>query len=326
MLIPSRMLHRSIVLVVGVTLAGCTTGRHPTTATTHAAPAQSGKGAYKVGSPYQIDGTWYYPAEDFDYDETGIASWYGEAFHGKYTANGEIFDLNAVTAAHRTLPMPTIVEVTNLDNGRRIQVRVNDRGPYARGRIIDLSRRSAQLLGFEGQGTAKVRVRILVPETIQAASLAGRNGTDQDKLAATDAPKAAPLTSVAAEALTPLPGTRAAPPPQTAVLPRPAPTPAPPPAVQVASAAPVQSESVSVVPVKPTQIYIQAGAFTKADNAWRLKGRLDALGAVKVTGIRTQGVDLYRVRLGPVANVDEADRLLARVVDSGVAEARIVVD
>ncbi len=322
MLIPSRMLRRTIVLAIAVALAGCTGGRHAVT-TTAQSPSQP-KAGYKVGTPYQIDGTWYYPAEDFNYDETGIASWYGEAFHGKYTANGEVFDLNAVTAAHRTLPMPTIVEVTNLDNGRRIQVRVNDRGPYARGRIIDLSRRSAQLLGFEGQGTAKVRVRILVPESIQAASLAGRNGTDQDKVALADAPKAAPRTSVSAEALTPLPGAKSAPPPPTAALPRPAPTPV----VQVASAAPppVQTEAVAVVPVKPTQIYVQAGAFTKSDNAWRLKGRLDPLGAVKVTGVRSQGVDLYRVRLGPMANVDEADALLARVVDSGVSEARIVVD
>jgi rare lipoprotein A len=322
MLIPSRMLRRSIILAVGVALAGCTAARHSPTTSTAQAPTQSGKGGYKVGNPYQIDGTWYYPAEDFDYDETGIASWYGEAFHGKYTANGEVFDLNAVTAAHRTLPMPTILEVTNLENGRRIQVRVNDRGPYARGRIIDLSRRSAQLLGFEGQGTAKVRVRILVAESIQAASLAGRNGTDQVQVAAADMPKAAPRTSVATEALTPLPGTRNAPPPPTASLPRPAPAAA----VQVASVAPVQTDAVSIVPVKPTQIYIQVGAFTKPDNAWRLKSRLDPLGAVKVTGVRAQGVDLYRVRLGPVANVDEADKLLARVVDSGVAEARIVVD
>src|SRR6266853_3103044 len=145
-----------------------------------------GLGMYKVGNPYQIAGVWYRPAEDFSYDETGIASWYGEDFHGKYTANGEVYDLNALTAAHRTLPMPTIVQVTNLDNGRTIELRVNDRGPFARGRIIDVSRRGAQLLGFEPQGTAKVRVRIMVPETIQAVSLARRNGTDQ-KLAE-DAP------------------------------------------------------------------------------------------------------------------------------------------
>ena len=115
-------------------------------------------GIYKVGKPYQIQGTWYYPHEQPDYDETGIASWYGPNFHGGRTANGEIFDENALTAAHRTLPLPVNVRVTNLDNGKSIILRVNDRGPYAKGRIIDVSKAAAKLLGFSGQGTAKVRV------------------------------------------------------------------------------------------------------------------------------------------------------------------------
>src|SRR6185503_9280015 len=102
-----------------------------------------------------------YPHEQPDYDETGIASWYGPTFYGKSTANGELYDGNALTAAHRTLPMPVNVRVTNLDNGKSIIVRVNDRGPYARGRIIDLSRRAAELLDVVQSGTAKVRVTYL---------------------------------------------------------------------------------------------------------------------------------------------------------------------
>ena len=98
-----------------------------------------GKGVYKVGKPYQIFGKWYYPAEELDYSETGIASWYGPKFHGKLTANGELFDQNLITAAHRTLPMPSAVRITNLENGRALNIRVNDRGPFARGRIIDVS-------------------------------------------------------------------------------------------------------------------------------------------------------------------------------------------
>src|SRR5579862_614679 len=89
----------------------------------------AGKGIYKVGDPYQIKGVWYYPSEDFNYDETGIASWYGPDFHGKYTANGEVYDMTDVTAAHRTLPMPSVVRVTNLENGRSLILRINDRGP-----------------------------------------------------------------------------------------------------------------------------------------------------------------------------------------------------
>src|SRR6185437_1011083 len=200
-----RRLASLHAVLAAALLAGCA-GHPPPRAVdnTGAPPPASnvpGIGTYKVGNPYQIAGVWYRPAEDYSYDETGIASWYGEDFHGKYTANGEIYDLNAMTAAHRTLPMPSIVQVTNLDNGRTVELRVNDRGPFARGRIIDVSRRAAQLLGFENQGTAKVRVRIMVPETIQAVALARRNGSDQ-KLA-DDTPHAAPRDAVVAEALQP---------------------------------------------------------------------------------------------------------------------------
>src|SRR5437870_10990840 len=94
-------------------------------------------GVYKIGQPYQVDSVWYYPREQPDYDETGIASWYGPTFYGRHTANGEMYDGNQLTAAHKTLPMPVNVRVTNLDNGKSLVVRVNDRGPYARGRIID---------------------------------------------------------------------------------------------------------------------------------------------------------------------------------------------
>ena len=116
------------------------------------------KGNYKIGKPYQIKGVWYYPKVNYQHTETGIASWYGPGFHGKKTANGEIYDQNALTAAHRTLPMPSLVQVTNLENGRSLRLTVNDRGPFAHGRVIDVSRRAAQLLGFHRQGTARVRV------------------------------------------------------------------------------------------------------------------------------------------------------------------------
>ena len=308
---------------IGPLVAGCAAPPPPSPAKTAAPDATLGRGQYKVGQPYQIGGVWYYPAEDFSYDESGIASWYGEDFHGKYTANGEVFDLNALSAAHRTLPMPTIVEVTNLENGRSLALRVNDRGPFARGRIIDVSRRAAQLLGFEGQGTAKVRVRILVPESIQAASLARRNGSDEKSIA--DPARAGPRAPVIAEPLPPSPGVRVASTQPQAVPRAPAPLPAPPVPQATAPAAPLP-EKVAVVPVKPTQIYIQAGAFARPDNAIKVKSRIDSLGPVKVTGARVSGVDLYRVRLGPIRSVDEADKLLDRVVGAGITEARIVVD
>lgn len=117
------------------------------------------KAVHKVGKPYKIAGLWYVPKHQPDYDESGVASWYGPRFHGKSTANGEKYNQNRLTAAHPTLPLPSYVEVTNLANGRTLVVRVNDRGPYKRGRILDLSARAAQLLGYQGSGTAQVRVR-----------------------------------------------------------------------------------------------------------------------------------------------------------------------
>jgi rare lipoprotein A len=123
------------------------------------APIPKGGGAYKVGNPYLIDGVRYTPTEEPGYDRVGIGSFYSEDFHGRRTANGEIFDMWALTAAHPTLPMPSYAYVTNIANGRTVLVRINDHGPYARGRVIDLSRAAARLLGYEMQGTAQVRVR-----------------------------------------------------------------------------------------------------------------------------------------------------------------------
>ncbi len=122
-------------------------------------------GTYKVGNPYKIMGKWYYPKEDYSYSEVGTASWYGKDFHAKRTANGERYDMNSLTAAHRTLPLPSIVKVTNLENGRSLVLRVNDRGPYAKSRIIDVSKRASQLLGFYTQGTTKVRVEVMEKES-----------------------------------------------------------------------------------------------------------------------------------------------------------------
>ncbi|MCS6987693.1 MAG: septal ring lytic transglycosylase RlpA family protein [Sphingomonadaceae bacterium] len=125
----------------------------------------------KLGRPYTVLGQTYVPVDDRSYDETGLASWYGPGFAGVPTANGEPYDPEALTAAHRTLPLPSWVEVTNLDNGRQLVVRINDRGPFVKDRIIDLSRRSAELLGMERAGLARVRVRRVFPEGGWARSI-----------------------------------------------------------------------------------------------------------------------------------------------------------
>jgi rare lipoprotein A len=140
-------------------------------------PVPKGGGTYRIGAAYTIGGQTYVPAEDRNYRAEGLASWYGEDFHGRQTANGEIFDMNSVSAAHATLPMPTHVRVTNLDNNKSVIVRVNDRGPYHADRIIDVSVKTAQLLGFYSSGVARVRV-----EYVGTAPL---EGSDDNMLVAT---------------------------------------------------------------------------------------------------------------------------------------------
>lgn len=122
-------------------------------------------GHFKIGNPYQVFGVSYIPQNYDDYEETGTASWYGDEFHGKPTANGETYDMESMTAAHRTLPLPSLVRVTNLQNNKSVVVRVNDRGPFAKNRIIDVSERVAEALDFKDQGTADVRVELLRNET-----------------------------------------------------------------------------------------------------------------------------------------------------------------
>jgi rare lipoprotein A len=140
-------------------------------------PVPKGGGAYRVGKPYTVGGRVYTPEEDVNYSAVGLASWYGDDFHGRYTANGEVFDMNSISAAHPTMPLPSYARVTNLANHRSIVVRVNDRGPYVGNRVIDLSVKTAKLLGFYGEGVAKVKV-----EYVGRAPLAG---SDDRKLMAT---------------------------------------------------------------------------------------------------------------------------------------------
>ncbi len=368
--------------LAGAALAGCAETTFAVSAAKEAtaSPARQ-QGIYKVGEPYQINGVWYYPSEDYHYDETGIASYYGGEvqgvnFHGKLTANGEIYDMNALTAAHRTLPMPSLVRVTNLENGRAIVLRVNDRGPYARGRIIDVSRRAAQLLGFSGTGTARVRVQILADDSqqLKMAMLRGAAPPGTEFIAA------APRGAVESNTLPPPPGARSAGAVAAAALPPPSATLAPggPTNVSVSAsksrrrrpavaeaplgrpAAPVTAEgtdipasnatapaappaslprevaalpvpeqararvSVTQTQVRPTSMFIQAGAFASFDNASRLSIRLARYGRTQITQVQANGQQLYRVRIGPVASVKEADDILDSLA-TVAPQARIVV-
>ena len=123
------------------------------------------KGNYKVGNEYEIFGVKYQPQKYEEYEEVGTSSWYGDAFHGKKTANGEIYHKGDMTAAHPTLPLPSMVKITNLENGKSVKLRVNDRGPFAKNRIIDVSQTAAEMLGYKDKGTATVKLEFLVDET-----------------------------------------------------------------------------------------------------------------------------------------------------------------
>jgi rare lipoprotein A len=300
-------------------LVGCTETELVIDQTKTVEEAPEGPVTYKIGNPYQIDGVWYYPKVDYTYDQTGIASWYGPGFDGKATANGETYDQNALTAAHNTLPLPTIVRVTNLENGRAIELRINDRGPFAHGRIIDVSRRAAQLLGFETTGTARVRVEVLEEESrLLAMRLGEQPGSD---IASPPAPAAAPSVAVVA---VPLPDSTGG--PATA----PAATPTLPPStmastVTVPPAAPATT-TVYQHSVRATEIFIQAGAFVDIQNAERLRQQLSGMGPTELYPVLVGTQRYYRVRMGPIPTVTQADALLERVIAQGHQEARIVVD
>ena len=357
-------------------------------------------GTYKVGEPYRVRGAWYYPTEDPDYDEVGIASWYGEQFHGRRTANGSLYDMSALTAAHKTLPMPSLVKVTNLENGRSLTLTINDRGPFASGRIIDVSRRAAQLLGFHGKGTTKVRVRAVrdgLPATLiasqpppaapappeavtrelppefmliaappeRAAMVAPEDFTrapppaitladathqaiTQEPLAAVTFPVAA-TRAIVAEDFTQHPPAitlAAASPPEAAIQEPPPPIalaaapPAAPPATMIRKPPPPKAVGrepppwvmlAAATPAPPPAFqavatYIQAGAFTKLDNARRLTAKLSRFGPTRTTRAWVGGREFYRVRIGPIGNRAEADAVLIRVIAAGHRDALSVVD
>jgi len=316
---PIRLACAGLCLAV----AGCGGGTQVATRTSATGEvAQPAIGTYKVGQPYEVNGRRYYPKADYDYNKTGIASWYGPKFHGQTTANGETFNQNALTAAHPTLPMPSMVKVTNLENGRQLEVRINDRGPYARGRIIDVSARAAELLGFKDEGTAKVRVKLIESDSRKLAAVARDSGGDADtpRSAPTGAVEQARLDGEAGETADGADGTNGtsatvtAPTdgndglPMTGGIPRPSP-------------------DVTYVAVdEDARIFIQAGAFVKYGNARRLSAKLAKLGPTRIEPANVNDRKFYRVRMGPVANVAAADDLLADLADHGHPEAEVVVN
>lgn len=316
------------LMMFSVLLTGCAEieyGSHlykrtgtPTTSvpqTVTGTPLQEGN--FKVGKPYTINGTVYHPQERYDYLETGIASWYGPGFHGKKTASGEIYDKNELTAAHRTLQMPSFVRVTNLQNGKSVIVRINDRGPFAKGRIIDVSKRAAELLDMTRAGTAQVKVEMLAEQSrlIAQAARGGQNVKGTEVAMNNHGRLPSHIQPTYSDAS----------PPQS-------------PEESLALAARQNNISghysnghfypdavATQTVVTPTSLYVQAGAFGMPENASRLSASLASIAPAQVVPVSSGGRTLYKVRLGPLQNVREADMVLNRVTSSGHSDALIVV-
>ena len=342
----------SLVLVVGtLALAACTKPPPPIAAPP---PDLTKGGRYKIGNPYTIKGVTYNPKEEWNYEEVGIASWYGPNFHGRRTANGEFFDQNAISAAHRTLQMPSIVLVENLENNRTLVVRVNDRGPFAHDRILDLSRRGAQLLGFEQKGTALVKVRLLEPESrvIKQISTGERSADSAPELLKiTSTPTGqdgAPILegeSVAEEDGISRAGLGV----QEEVVEEPLESGA----GQDAQAEP-EAESITEEPIvevrgdtevllteeeaaeleaaanstgnaaNQDEFYVQVGSFRSLDNAEALAAELSEFGVASLQEAEVGGIRYHRVRLGPFASTEEASRLAASLAQGGYPSVQIV--
>ncbi len=247
---------------------------------------------YKVGNPYKINGKWYYPAVDYQYDEVGIASWYGPGFHGKSTANGEVFDQNKITAAHRTLPMPSIVKVTNLENGMVLdKVRINDRGPFARNRIIDLSKKAAEELGFIKNGVAKVRVEILEDESRKYAL------SEQQNVYVAEA---AEITEISKKNLLPSPELEEK---------------------------NIKKKNENVIEnsiLNDKELLIQVGAFSDHRNAKSLIEKLSEFKAY-INRVFINNRYLYRVRIGPINDLNQANKMKMELFELGYTSSHLVM-
>ncbi|MCA8888224.1 MAG: septal ring lytic transglycosylase RlpA family protein [Parvularculaceae bacterium] len=288
-------------IFVGV-LAGCAS------APGQRSGSQAANPHYKVGQPYKIGGRWYVPKVDKAYDEKGVASWYGDAFHGKLTANGEIFDKNRLSAAHKTLPLPTYVEVENLENGRKLVVRVNDRGPFVDDRVIDLSHAAADELGFTHKGLARVRVRYLGDAEVSAiAALPGdkarrRLAMASDRPAQPRLQPAAPAIAANMEADGPGVGY---PDPMAALI--------------------ATETTPQLKPATPAtaDMWLEVAAVDDLNKLESLKLNLPELGPISV---RTESGQTTRhwLRAGPFTDETIALSLLTRVQAAGFGGARLV--
>ncbi len=280
-----------------------------------------GGGQYHVGNAYQVAGRWFNPREQPGYDKTGVASWYGEAFHRRRTSNGEWFDMNTLTAAHATLPLPSYAMVTNLENNRQVIVRINDRGPFVGTRVIDLSKRAADVLGYRAKGKTHVRVKLIGPAPNQdsmghmmAMNNAMKQGASMNQLVAlsNDVAAQAPGNAVAMNE------------PMDAPVPvkRPAKLPF---AMADASGAAMQAATFEAPVVAPKSYVIRVGVFHDLENASNAYQQLQGAGPVRIVKAVGANGPLYRVEMGPLGSKAEAESAMTTVIGEGFEDAKVVV-
>lgn len=322
-----------IALSLGSLLAGCSS---PVTRN----PAKELCSGTK--RPYVISGINYTPQDHYDYDEEGIASWYGPGFHQRSTSCGSTYDMHAHTAAHKTLPIPSVVEVTNLENGKSLRLVVNDRGPFVNNRIIDLSKQAAQDLGSHGKGLARVRVRAIPEESVALANYLkqfGRYGLDPQGRS-WDAIYKEEIVSRGYDLSPPPPpkyqetiqrSDRRQPSLNETVM-----------RIENESAKPkfqravysredkqafndlVHKATAKASPRPQQQHYISVGSFIQKQNALKLKQELQEHGKIAITETTKQGQRFFAVKLGPYANQAQAKRVLSRVQDNGYYGVELV--
>ncbi|WP_419897031.1 septal ring lytic transglycosylase RlpA family protein [Roseomonas sp. USHLN139] len=292
------------VLLLPLAVVGCTR---------QAAPPAPTAARYTVGAPYEMGGSWSYPREDFSLTEAGLATVIADPRGGRVTANGETYDPGLLTAAHRTLQLPAILRVTNLENGRELRIRVNDRGPAQPGRVLALSRRAAELLGIAGVA----QVSLSVDSEASRALAAAMPQPEAVSLAVATAPRGV----VESESLAPPPGAQAASRVRQA---RSGPAVAAGPVEAARQSVPLRLPEELVQGVaRPGRLFVQGSNFTSRTDAQRQAARM---GGARVEPFGPPRRPEYRVRLGPFASVAEADRALELARRSGVSEARLLVD
>ena len=281
--------------------------------------------ARATSRPYQIKGVWYYPQQHYAYEEVGLASWYGPGFHKKPTATGEAFDMHVVSAAHKTLPLPCVALVTNLETGRMLKVKVNDRGPFVKDRIIDLSKRAADLLGILNKGLIKVRVETLIEESVALNNTpkgSQRKSGGQDDYWGPLVLQAAPQEKLQIQPLLGKDRTDYKERRQVQLAPF---------AEKPYSQA-VRQQSPKKSNPKIQKTYLQLGVFAQKANATGVVNRLKSVGKVAIQQIgaatRSSSHTLQRplcsVRMGPFESREHARRMQQQVIKMGWKDAQIV--